>query len=178
MGRNRYVRDRMMDRMMRGRDERNPYGSRGGYVRSDRFDSRNDYNDYREDYREADYYRGRYDEGYNGSDYHEADNYYHNDLKRVREQLKRKDKFNLPDKEVIEKARQMGVNFNEFEEDEFLFAYNLMMSEFGTIANEPHKFIAMAKNWLEQDDIKVSPSEKVAITLYEFYMPDYGQRRH
>lgn len=41
--------DRMRDRLMMGRDERNPYGSRGGYVSSDRaYDRGYDERDYRD----------------------------------------------------------------------------------------------------------------------------------
>lgn len=84
--RNRYLEDRAMRRSMsrdyarggRGRDYnyqmdgRNPYGSKGGYVRSDRsngnYDSRMDYNyDYAESNRG---YNSRGSSDYRGQDYH------------------------------------------------------------------------------------------------------------
>ena len=65
----RFVKDMLMSQYRRGRDGRNPYGSRGGYVRSDR--NMEDYarrgrRDYGEDYN-MDYARGRRD--YNDYDY-------------------------------------------------------------------------------------------------------------
>lgn len=134
--RNRYLEDRAMRRSMRsndyarggrGRDYnyqmdgRNPYGSRGGYVRSDRsngnYDSRMDYgNNYSEydrgydyrgsaDYRRQDYnrypeqygeYRGTYDYGmrndYNmNMDYDHMEKEYHEELKKWTEKLKQQD---------------------------------------------------------------------------------------
>jgi hypothetical protein len=43
----------------------------------------------------------------------------------------------------------------------------MMMSDYKTIANDPMAYIMMAKEWLEDDDVMVSPSEKLCIYLYK-----------
>lgn len=67
---NGYLNDAEVQYQMGMRDERNPYGSRGGYVRSDRSNG-NDYEmDYRNDYAERDRgYDSRRNSDYRGGDY-------------------------------------------------------------------------------------------------------------
>jgi hypothetical protein len=192
---NRYLRDRMIGRNSqrdyahgdyarsggRGRDGRNPYGSRGGYVR-DRADygmtrgnygqrmtgdyarggrgrDRGDYQDY--DYEDYDDYED------SEMDYAEMDEEYKEDLEKLCQKLKKKDRFHLPKEELIKKAKQMGVSFDEYDELEFMTVYYMMMSDYPTLANEPHQYLNMAKQWLEDDDVEVSPSEKLSIYLYK-----------
>ena len=42
-----------------------------------------------------------------------------------------------------------------------------MMSDYKTSANDPMSYVHMEKELLEDDDIKVSPSEKLCIYLYK-----------
>lgn len=196
MRENRYLRDRMIGRdrainnYARGsrRDMRNPYGSRGGYVDSARgrrdyemsygnhgrrmtgdyniggrgrdrmmdYRDRTDYNDYED-----------YNDDYEEMDYAEIDEEYKEDLEKLCQKLKKKDRFKLPKEELIKKAKQMGVSFEEYDELEFITVYYMMMSDYPTIANDPHQYLNMAKQWLEDDDIEVSPSEKLSIYYYK-----------
>lgn len=214
---NRYLEDRASRRSMR--DGRNPYGSRGGYVRDRRMRDRADmpYDqrmrgrdramDYRNDYTE---YDSRYDNrdyaDYRGQDYHygyeqygernrpmeyemygvgtisspydrrdyrgdysseDMEKEYHEDLKELIEKLKKHDRFGLPKEDIIKRAKQKGVTFSKYNEEEFIAVYYMMISDYKTIANDPMAYIHLAKEWLEDDDIMVSPSEKLCIYLYK-----------
>ena len=169
-------RDRMMSRDMeqdmarggRGRD-RADYGDYEGdmamsyqYPRDERRGGRGrdradyaDYNDYNYDY--ADY----------EMDYADMDEEYKEDLEKLCHKLKKKDRFKLTKEDIIKKAKQMGVSFEDFDELEFLTVYYMMMSDFPNVANDAHQYLAMAKDWLMDDDIEVSPSEKLSIYFYK-----------
>ena len=181
--RNKYLSDRAM---RRGRDRRNPYGSRGGYVRDredmargrgrnrryDRaMDERHDYaeydsGDYRRydrgyederDYRDYEYDREHrrdygYDEDY-AYDGEEKD--YEKKLKEWIQKLKRKDRFGSSKEDIIRKAQSMDVKFDRFSEDDFKH-----------VANDPHHYLAMAKEWLTDDDVEMTGSDKVCAYLY------------
>lgn len=185
--------ERMRDRENRRdmRDMRNPYGSRGGYVNSNRrgrdrgyentydfnMDYRNDYrndyqNDYEEDYRN-DYRMGRKDMRYdNNMDYadEETKETYHEDLKKWIKKLKKKDIFGMSEDEIINQAKQMGVKFEDFDEEEFIAVYFMLVSDYKQVSNAPQTYLVMAKEWLEDDDIAVSPSEKLCIYMYDIVM--------
>ncbi|MCM1259618.1 MAG: hypothetical protein NC182_01580 [Prevotella sp.] len=117
-------------------------------------------------------YRG-YDRAYDGnydqysSDYKDGEEEYKQELKEFAEKLKSKDIFHLSKQMVVKKAEETGVKFEEFSEDEFYFVYLMMISIHKNIANDPHTYIKMAKQFFEDDDIKVSPSEKLCIYFYE-----------
>lgn len=109
--------------------------------------------------------------GYDRMDYeydgHEnSEKKYHEDLKRWSEKLKKKDRFNLSKQDVINHAKQMGVKFEEFSEDEFYVAYLMQVTDHPQAYNEPRSYIARAKEWLMDDDVEVSPSEKLCIYYY------------
>ena len=88
-------------------------------------------------------------------------------LKKWREELKRYDRFNMPKDQVIQNAKQMGVEFDKYNEEEFLTTYYMVMSDYPTIANEPHTYISLAKDWLEDEDSKLKGSEKLCAYYYE-----------
>lgn len=136
-----------VEQAMYGRDER-----RGGRGR-DRADYADygDYNDY-----------GDYE-----MDYAEMDEEYKEDLEKLCHKLKKKDRFKLTKEDIIKKAKQMGVTFEDFDELEFLTVYYMMMSDYPNVANDAHQYLAMAKDWLMDDDIEVSPSEKLSIYFYK-----------
>lgn len=117
-------------------------------------DMRYDYRDYR-DYAEEDYEEN-----------------YKKDLKKWIEKLKRYDRFNLPKNEIINNAKQMGVNFKDYEEDEFYAIYLMHISDYPTISNDSRMYLGMAKSWLDDKDIKIDPSEKVCRYMYEIAMAD------
>ncbi len=184
MRENRYLRDKMIGRDQRSRDYnrngydgRNEYGSAGGYV-----SSRRDRNYDGRDYEGNDYARGRgdyYPEGRGRSDYSMGNDYaneressdvykkYERDLNRWMEKLKKFDKFKLSHEEIMNKARSIGVRFDDYSLEEFLAVYYMLMSDFPSVANDSGTYLQMAKKWLEDDDIEVSPSEKLCIYYYD-----------
>lgn len=194
-----YMRDRVERRGRRGGRDRGYYpmsdydyasdrargrsSSRGGSRRDERdymdYDyDRRDYGDYdydsRGDYR--DYARrgiGRPRE-YDRRDYadDELDEDYEEDLKKWIEKLKKKDRFGLSKDQVIQKAKEMRVKFDDYDENEFYAVYLMQVSDYPTISNDSRMYLNMAKSWLEDDDIAVSPSEKLCKYMYEIVMAD------
>jgi len=126
----------------------------------------NDYNyDMRYDYG-MDYRRGR---DYADDDY---DKEYHEDLKDWTDKLKKYDRFGLSKDQVMQKAKEMGVSFSEYDPEEFYAVYLMQVSDYPTLANEPHTYLAMAKSWLEDKDIELDSSEKLCKYMYEIVMAD------
>ena len=192
--RNRYLSDRAYRRSRMSRDERNPYGSRGGYVSSRRMIDRGmDYNysmpeyDSRYDYRGSEYPREHsrpmqyelygvggmrprmdYDYGYNyGYDYaKESEKEYEKDLHEWVEKLKKYDRFGWSKEQVIQQAKDMGVKFSDYDEMEFYATYIMLMSDFKKTGNDPYIYLSMAKEFLEDDDVKLKGSEKLCAYLY------------
>lgn len=158
--RNNRMRDRESHREFR--DMRNPYGSRGGYVnyRRDR-ENGNNYN-----------YDMNYQNDYNYMDYdaEESKETYKEDLKKWTKKLKKKDRFGMSEDDIINQARQTGVDFEDFSEDEFLAIYYMLVSDFKQVSNAPQTYLVMAKEWLEDGDIAVSPGEKICIYMYDIVM--------
>ena len=183
---NKYLSDRAMRRGSYGRrDMRNPYGARGGYVRDRAMEGRHDYpesshSDYRRydgygrynterpyrDYEyDREYSRMEHDEMYNGSDKE-----YEKDLKEWIKRLERKDRFGSSKDDIIRKAKSMDVKFDKFDEDEFYATYLMMVSDFKHVANDPHHYLAMAKEWLMDDDVALTGSDKLCAYLYEIVL--------
>lgn len=140
------------------------YGIGGMRPHNDYMDR--DYNsgynrDYRNDYR-GDYYG-------DGNDYssHDMEQEYKKKLYEWTEKLNSKNRFNkVPMEHVIEQAKNMGIKFEEFDEDEFYAVYLMHVSDYPTISNEYNMYIRMAKDWLMDNDVSVSPSEKLCKYLY------------
>lgn len=186
--RNRYLSDRAYRRSRMSRDERNPYGSRGGYVSSRRMIDRGmpEY-DSRYDYRGSEYPREHsrpmqyelygvggmrprmdYDYGYDyGYDYaKESEKEYEKYLHEWVEKLKKYDRFGWSKEQVIQQAKDMGVKFSDYDEMEFYATYIMLMSDFKKIGNDPYIYLSMAKEFLEDDDAKLKGSEKLCAYLY------------
>lgn len=100
-------------------------------------------------------------------DYAESEGKWHKDLEHWTEKLKKKDRFHIKKEDVISSAKQMGVKFDEFTEEEFYAVYLMMVSDYKAVANDFRSYLNMAKEWLMDDDIEVSPSEKLCIYYYE-----------
>lgn len=105
-----------------------------------------------------------YDYGY---DYASEEKEWKEHLKKWCEELKRYDRFNMPKEQVIQNAKQMGIEFDKYNEEEFLTTYYMVMSDYPSIANEPHTYISLAKDWLEDKDSKLKGSEKLCAYYYE-----------
>lgn len=155
--RNRYLEDRAM---RRGRRDREMYDREERYP--DHYSRPKHRNPYYEKYEPHDDYYEREERDF--GDMHKQ---YHEDLERWRDKLRKRDKFKLMPSDIINKAKQMGVKFEHYSELEFEVVYYMLMSDFTTVSTEPHRYLAMAKEWLEDDDIEVSPSEKLCIYYYK-----------
>jgi hypothetical protein len=190
-------------------DGRNPYGSRGGYVRSDR---RSDYeDDYAmrgnrdrndmarsnrgydrdmEDYRRSGYtrrdrnedyasYNDRrmhdYDdeEDYRRRDYGKPEMFSHKDMETWKSMMKNEDgtrgEHFRPD-QVKHACQQAGIDCEEFGEDIFCLAMNMMYSDYCKVAKKygvdrPEYYADLAKAFLRDKDFDGKPEEK----LYLYY---------
>ena len=210
---NKFVKDMLMAQSRRsgGRDERNPYGSRGGYVtsRSPRRDRdmddygmpkgdyrrgggmppMRDYNDYdmRGDMRRMDYgsydMRGRdYGDDYAGHDYADYGDYgvrdygemeygkmSHKDIENWKRHMKNQDGTmgeHFKKEQVMQAARQIGVNPEEYGEHIFPLVMNMMYSDYCAVAKKfgldrPDFYAELAKAFLNDKDFGGDPEEKV-----------------
>jgi hypothetical protein len=183
-------------------DGRNPYGSRGGYVRSDR---RNDYeDDYamrgnrdRNDYgydmvrrdrnmdyaiynenrmRDRDYeddYRRDRNEDYRRRDYGKPEMFSHKDMETWKSMMKNEDGTrgeHFRKEQVKHACQQAGIDCEEFGEDVFGLAINMMYSDYCKVAKKygvdmPEYYADMAKAFLRDKDFDGKPEEK----LYLYY---------
>lgn len=146
-----YDRDYDYDYARNRRNYRNDYAI-NGIGRPREYNRRNrDYRDYAEE---------------------DMDEEYKADLKKWISKLKKSDRFGLSKEQVIQKAKDMKVEFKEYDEDEFYAIYLMHISDYPSVANEPHTYLAMAKAWLEDKDLNIDPSEKVCKYLYEIVMAE------
>lgn len=169
-------------------DGRNPYGSRGGYVRSDR---RSDYeDDYamrgnrdREDYRRNDYrrdmnddyasYRDRDYESDYRRDYGKPKMFSHKDMETWKSMMKNDDGtrgVHFRGEQVKHACQQAGIDCEEFGEDIFCLAMNMMYSDYCKVAKKygvdmPEYYADLAKAFLRDKDFDGKPEEK----LYLYY---------
>ena len=180
---NRYLRDKARRRMRRRRDSMDSARRRGrNYDRYDRAEHMpmdyartyarpmdSTYDRYHEHHGQlmypTAYEVGHYIYGPDGSDYDDMHEY-HKDLEEWIHKLRHHDRFNLPKDEIIKKAKDMNVSFHNYDEMEFYAVYLMLISDFKHVANDPHHYLAMAKEWLEDDDIARRGSEKVCAYLY------------
>ena len=177
-------------------DGRNPYGSRGGYVRSDRrSDYEDDYamrgnrdrRDYENDYarggrrdREMDYasyndkrMRDRdYEENYS-RDYGKPKMFSHKDMETWKSMMKNEDGtrgVHFREEQVKRACEQAGIDCEEFGEDVFCLAMNMMYSDYCKVAKKygvdmPEYYADLAKAFLRDKDFDGKPEEK----LYLYY---------
>lgn len=180
--RDRYMMDRAERRGRRNRDrmsypmdyrsERSEYGRRSNTSRGR---DRHYYEDDDMEYEQPREYYGDYNYDMRRNRDYAYDDYdkeYHKDLMEWAQKLKKDDRFGWDKNSVIQKAREMGVSFNGYDEEEFYAIYLMHISDYPSIANEPHTYLTMAKAWLEDKDIDIEPSEKVCKYLYEIVMAD------
>ena len=181
---NRYLRDRaarkrrrrdmMSDyrRSRRGRDYARYDRSESDFMGTYRADSRNMDSRYDRHYESGGQYMhptayevGHYIYGPDGKDYDDAHEY-HKELEHWTHMLQRHDRFGIHKDDVIKKAKEMGVKFHNYDESEFYAVYLMLISDFKHLSNDPHQYLSLAKEWLEDDDIERRGSEKVCAYLY------------
>ena len=204
---NRFVKDMLMAQSRRsgGRDERNPYGSRGGYVESRRPRRDRDMDDYgmpKGDYRRGgihpmrdydDYdmrgdMRGReyadyemqdmrcrdyadYGMDYGMRDYGEMEygKMSNKDIEKWNKHMKNQDGTmgeHFKKEQVMQAARQIGVNPEEYGEHIFPLVMNMMYSDYCAVAKKfgldrPDFYAELAKAFLNDKDFEGEPEEKV-----------------
>lgn len=167
------------------RDERNPYGSRGGYVTSDRAY----HDDYERDERSRGSRHGDYGMRFNGTidtryydDYgyderrHDGRRDY-NDFgggylskKELREwQNKLCEEMDQQECEmfqyapIIHQAEQMNISFDKYSKEEFYTTVLMMYTDYyKSCGNNVPMYIALAKDFLEDHDARVKYGEKLA----------------
>ena len=117
--------------------------------------------EYRDEY--YDDYDDRYDDDYDDHDEQE----YVQDLEDWIAHLKATVKVDVNYDNIIKAAKEMAIKFRDFTELEFYATYLMEASDFPYISGDPRIFIQMARSFLEDDDISVTPSEKLCIYLYK-----------
>lgn len=164
---NRVIKDMAMRRDRNMRDGRRMRDSRGRYMRDrgmndmtyerDRMIRPNDYSyDYDYDYG-RDYRR----------DYGEVEDEYYDDLEQWCKKLKKYDKFGLSKEEIINNARNMGADFKDYDEKEFVTTYYMMLSDYPEAFGNYQGYIALSKGWLEDTDAELQGSEKLTAYFYK-----------
>ena len=145
-------------------------GKRGsGSGRSD-YEPMDNYGYEYENYDNRGRMRGRDRAGYDSMDYKDVEQEYEKHLEEWTNKLKHRDKFKMPREQIINQARNMGVRFKDYTEEEFYAIYLAHVTDHGTISEDYNTFIVLAKQFLEDDDMAVTPSEKVCIYLYEIVL--------
>ncbi len=173
------------------RDNRNPYGSRGGYVRdyehedmrrrdyNDDYGSMRDRSDYvRRDMRDmrdyANYYDSRRDYGdYRRRDYGEPEMFTHKDIETWKSMMKNEDGTrgeHFRKEQVQHACEKAGIDCEEFGDDIFSLAMNMMYSDYCKVAmkygvDAPEFYADLAKAFLRDKDFDGKPEEK----LYLYY---------
>ena len=166
-------------------DGRNPYGSRGGYVRDYTHEDmrRMDYDDYSmrdrtrgRDY--ATYHDGYYHDDYDYRrpmmrDYGEPEFFTKRDIEAWEAEMKNEDGTrgaHFRAEQVKRACEQAGIDCEEFGNDVFALAMNMMYSDYCKVAKKystdrPEFYADMAKAFLRDKDFDGKPEEK----LYLYY---------
>lgn len=167
--------DMTMREDMRSRDMRR--GDMSGYDRTMGYDNygydRMGYGNGTYEYRGQGEYRGNrdyYGSDYRGYDYHgsEMPTYeeYIEELKKWIKRLEKKARFNMSCEQVIASARNMGAEFKEYSKEEFYAKYLMEITDHTKDGNDPMIYIQRTIDFFDDDDIRVSPSEKMFIYFY------------
>ena len=124
--------------------------------------------DYRGDYARgrSDYYSMPMDHSYDmrndyAMDYASGEKEYRHKLEKVKHKLEPKNRFRLDKNEVSKHAKIMGAKLNDYDEEDLFVAYLMMVSDYKSAGNEPKVYIAMAKEFLEDDDTAYSGQAKL-----------------
>lgn len=112
--------------------------------------------------------RGRYDYGYDMAG-DMGENLTKEELehwkKKLMQEVDEKDKQFFSKEMISQKAKQMGMNFDKFSEEELeiatLLAYSDYCKTLGT--SNMDLYVRLAKDWLEDKDVAVKGGEKLAV---------------
>lgn len=115
--------------------------------------------DYNEGYSDG-YSDARRD--YSSGNLKEKEKEYMHKLKEWSHKLKQKALFNMPEEEVIKQAKQMGVSFNDYDEEVFYYTYLMLMSDLkADFLSSPQAYMILAKQWLEDKDSEYKGTDKL-----------------
>lgn len=131
---------------------------RDGHMPYDNYVLKSGYYDREQRYHPYEYERDRRE--YDGNDEWEKD------IKEWCNELKRYDIFNLTKEEIIKKAKEMNVKFDNFDENEFITTYYMLISDFPNVATSPQFYLSLAKMWLNDKDVKLKGSSKLCAYYY------------
>lgn len=85
--------------------------------------------------------------------------------KKLLDKIDEKDKAMFNKEMVLKKAKEIGIKFDDFNEDEFYIATLMVLTDFcktlGT--SNVDMYIKLAKDWLCDDDVKMQYGDKLAI---------------
>lgn len=170
-------------------DGRNPYGSKGGYVRDHAMDSRRDYAMDGRDYhygpmmdyemdsrRRRDYYSdGHYpmypQEMMYPMDRHKRNMYLsEEELRKWSSRLMREigERENLKMEAIMKRAESLAINFDKFSPHEFYTTMLMIYSDFHKTLGTANVdlYLKLAKDWLCDEDAEVRYGEKLAAYYY------------
>lgn len=88
--------------------------------------------------------------------------------KKLMEEVDEKDKQHFKKETISQKARQMGLQMQDYNEDELLVTTLMMYTDYcktmkPLIGSNMDIYIKLARDWLEDDDVSVKGGEKLAI---------------
>lgn len=112
--------------------------------------------------------RGRYDYGYDyAGDY--GENLTKEELehwkKKLMQEVDEKDKQFFSKEMISQKAKQMGMNFDKFSEEELELTTLMMYTDYCKTLGTSNMdlYVRLAKDWLEDKDVAVKGGEKLAV---------------
>lgn len=178
---NRYMRDRM-EGMNTGRDGRNPYGSRGGYVtsrrpgRRDRGSYEGTFRGQTDRYMNDRYMNDRYsrmhdmydDDMSSGMDYAAEHVLSDAELEEWKLDLLRhindSSKGMFTDAAIVRKAAEMGVMFDKYTEPELIVTTLMLYTDYCKVIGKGNfdKYVKLADAFLCDEDAALTGSEKLA----------------
>lgn len=122
-----------------------------------------------------DYARGRGRRDYRGYDYgYDYTGDYGENLtkeelahwsKKLMGEMEDKDKQFFAKENIMRKAKEMGIKFDKFNEEEFYVAVLMMYTDYCKTLGSANMdiYLRLAKDWLEDDDVSVKGGEKLAV---------------
>lgn len=175
--------DRAYDRGYYGSDGADyDYAGRGRGDSARRRGDRGDYADYGDygydmesDYaRRRDRARRRRDSRRGGRDYASDEDYLEDDelmewAKELLKDVEEKDKQMMTRENIIKRAKEMGIEFEDFTEDELVVTTLVMYTDYSKTLGSGNidLFIKLAKDWLCDEDAEVQYGEKLAVYYEE-----------
>ena len=111
-------------------------------------------------------HRRDYRMDYGDMGYNNEEKEYKEDLHEWIEKLKHKDRIKVGKDQVLRQAKNMNVEFKDFDEEEFYAIYLMHISDYPEKSNDYNYYISMAKDWLKDDDVYYKGGEKVCSYLY------------